>query len=93
MRLVWPANTVVAKAYLDQLGRTKGIQPERARAVTNALDKADKSKSAKDKTVAATELNSLATQLESDAGAATGRDAMRLKSLAATIKSRATALR
>jgi hypothetical protein len=93
VRLVWPANTVVAKAYLDQLGRTKGIQPERARAVTNALDKADKSKSAKDKTVAATELNSLATQLESDAGAATGRDAMRLKSLAATIKSRATALR
>jgi hypothetical protein len=93
VRLVWPANTVVAKAYLDQLGRTKGIQPERARTVTNALDKADKSKSAKDKTVAATELNSQATQLESDAGAATGRDAMRLKSLAATIKSRATALR
>ena len=30
-RIVWPASSVVARAYLDQLTRTKAIQPERAR--------------------------------------------------------------
>ena len=92
-RPVWPASTVVARAYLDQLGRSKAVQPERAKAVTTALEKADKSKSAKDKAAAATSLGTLATQLEGDAGSATGRDAMRLTSLAATLKSLAAAPR
>src|SRR5207245_9260656 len=39
------------------------------------------------------ELDALATQLESDAGAARGRDAVRLRSLAATIKGRTAKLR
>jgi len=92
-RPVWPATTTVARAYLDQLGRTKGIKPERAKAVTSALEKADKARSAKDKTAASTELTSLVTQLESDGGSATGRDAMRLKALAETVKGRVAALR
>ena len=30
-KVAWPADAVVARAYLDQLKRNKGIQPERAR--------------------------------------------------------------
>src|SRR6476620_2237700 len=29
-RITWPATSVVARAYLDQLGRTKGISPAKA---------------------------------------------------------------
>ena len=94
-RFVWPASSVVARAYMDQLARTKGLSPERAHAVKAALDKADEVHSARDKgaAAAAAQLDSLATQLESDAGAASGRDAMRLRSLAATLKGRTANLR
>src|SRR2546428_13059139 len=40
-RIVWPAATVVARAYLDQLTRSRGIDAERARAVNTAPDKTD----------------------------------------------------
>ncbi|MGH9329796.1 MAG: LVIVD repeat-containing protein, partial [Vicinamibacterales bacterium] len=95
MRIVWPASSVVARAYLDQLTRSKGIQPERARAVKAALDRADELRSGREKDAAARldQLDALATQLESDAGAANGRDAARLRSLAATIKGRTAKLR
>jgi hypothetical protein len=75
-RIVWPASAVVARAYLDQLTRTKGIAPERAEAVKAALDGGE----------AGSELDGLATSLEHDSGAATGLDARRLHSLATTIK-------
>jgi hypothetical protein len=95
MRISWPAASVVAKAYVDQLTRSKGIQPDRIRAVKSALDKADKIKSARDKGAAAsvTELEALATQIASDAGSASGRDASRLRALAETIRGRAAGLR
>jgi hypothetical protein len=90
-RFTWPDSSVVVRAYLDQLGRSQGIQPERARAVKSALDRAD---GAKDKGGAlASQLETLAGQLEKDAAAATGRDAMRLRLLAATLKGRAARLR
>jgi hypothetical protein len=94
-RVVWPATSVVARAYLDQLTRAKGIQPERAAAVTAALERADKLRSARDETAPAVvgQLDALATQLEGDAGAAETRDAVRLRSLAATMKGRAATLR
>jgi hypothetical protein len=94
-RVTWPASPVVARAYLDQLARTKGIQPERAAAVKAALDRADKFRKAGDKDAAAvvTQLDTLATQLEGDARSAAGADAARLRSLAATIKGRTAALR
>ena len=50
---VWPAVPVVARAYLDQLNRSKGILPARATAVSAALGKADKLKSSKDTGAAA----------------------------------------
>jgi hypothetical protein len=94
-RVVWPATSAVARAYVDQLTRSKGIQAERAGAVRAALDRADKVKSGRDRGAAAvvSELDVLATQLERDAGAASGRDAVRLKSLAATVTGRPASLR
>jgi hypothetical protein len=94
-KVVWPASSVVARAYIDQLTRTKGMQPERARALKAALERADGLRTAHDKSATAIvdQLETLADQVESDAAAASGRDASRLKTLAATIKARAARLR
>jgi hypothetical protein len=95
MKITWPASTAVALAYVDQLTRTRGIQPERARAVKTALDRADGLRGGSDRNAAAAveQLEALARQTETDAASATGRDAMRLSSLAATLKARAAKLR
>jgi hypothetical protein len=94
-RIVWPPSVTVARAYLDQLTRSKGIQPERARAAKTALDRADGLRTGKERGAEAVldQLDALAAQLEGDAGTATGRDAMRLRSLAETIKGRVARLR
>jgi hypothetical protein len=94
-KVVWPPSGAVARAYVDQLARTHGIQPERMRAVKSALDRADGIRTGKERGAAATldQLDALAAQVESDAGAAEGRDAMRLRALAATMKGRAAKLR
>ncbi|PYQ90493.1 MAG: hypothetical protein DMG03_00490 [Acidobacteria bacterium] len=86
-RVAWPATAVVARAYLDQLTRGKAIEPERARAVRTAVDRADDARSSRGKSQAAIDqLDGLAAQLDRDAAAAVGRDADRLRSLAATLK-------
>jgi hypothetical protein len=93
-KINWPAATPIAKAYLDQLARSNAIQPDRARAVRSALDRVDGFRTGKERGAAALDqLDALAKQLESDAAAATGRNADRLKSLAATLKGRAAKLR
>src|SRR5205814_4765605 len=38
-RVVWPAASVVALAYIDQLTRSRAIQPDRAREVKAALER------------------------------------------------------
>jgi hypothetical protein len=93
-RIKWPATTLVAKAYLDQLGRTHGITSARARAVKSAIEKADRihAKSDKGAPAAAEGLLGAVTELESDAASATGIGANRLKALAATLKGRAEAI-
>ena len=95
MKITWPATSSVAKAYIDQLTRSRAIQPERTRALTTALDRADGVRSGSDKNAAAVidQLDALAKQVDADAGAASGRDAARMKSLAATITARAAKLR
>jgi len=95
MKVVWPATSVVARAYLDQLTRTKGIQAERARAVRTAMEHADDLRSPQDKNAAAVveQLEAVARQVDGDAASASGRDAMRLRALAETIKGRAAKLR
>jgi hypothetical protein len=90
-RLTWPAVSVVAKAYVDQLTRSRGIQPERARAVSEAMDRAESIRTAADRGApeAVGQLKTLATALEGDAAAAMGRDAIRLRALAETLRARA----
>jgi hypothetical protein len=93
-RIVWPATSAVARAYMDQLTRSKSIQPDRVKAVSAALERADKLRNPQDKAAAsiAEQLGGLASQIESDAGAASGRDAARMRSLAENLKSRAAKL-
>jgi hypothetical protein len=78
-KIVWPETPVVARAYLDQLGRNQAIAAERASAVKAALDRAESGD-------ATEELGALATQLEREGAAASGLDAARLRSLAGTLK-------
>jgi hypothetical protein len=94
-KISWPASSVVARAYLDQLGRTKGIGPARAAAVKTALDRADGLRTGKERNASTIldSLNALADQLQQDAAAAAGRDGVRLRSLAATLKERSARLR
>jgi hypothetical protein len=94
-RFTWPASSVVARAYLDQLTRSKGILPARAAAVKAALDASDGVRTGRERNAAAqlSRLENVGTELETDAGSAVGRDAVRLRSLAATIKARVANLR
>jgi hypothetical protein len=89
-KITWPPAASVARAFLDQLNRSKGISAERAAAVKAALDKTEKDKAAK---AAVDQLDAVGKQVEQDAASASGLDAMRLKSLASTIKARAARLR
>src|SRR5262245_31976103 len=95
MKITWPASTAVALSYVDQLTRTRGIQPDRARAAKTALDRADGLRGGSDHNAAAVveQLDTLARQVEGDAAGATAPDAARLKALAATIRARAGKLR
>jgi hypothetical protein len=94
-RVSWPATSAVAKAYLDQLGRTNAIAPERASAVRNALGRVDELRTGKERDAAARleALTALASQVEADAKSRTGRDAMRLNALAGTLRGRAASMR
>jgi hypothetical protein len=94
-RVTWPASVVVARAYLDQLVRSKAIQPDRAGALTAALDRVDRLRSGRDNAAAAVleQLDTLTSQLERDAASAGAQDAVRLRALASTIKGRTAALR
>ena len=74
-RVAWPATFVVARAYLDQLTRSRGIQPDRAAAIKTALDRTDRARFA-----------SLAEDLEKEAATAPARDAATLRALAGILK-------
>jgi hypothetical protein len=91
-RLTWPPSFVVAKAYIDQLMRTKAIANDRANALRSQMDAAEKG-SGRARTTALDSLAKLVTQVEADAAKATGRDAMRLKALAETVAARSAELR
>jgi hypothetical protein len=94
VRMTWPASFVVARAYLDQLNRTKGISQARATAVRAALDRGDTLQQGQNNRAALDQLDALATQLEGDAGSAGAAiDASRLRAMAATIKARVARLR
>jgi hypothetical protein len=90
------AISVVARAYLDQLTRSKAIDLQRAAALRDTLNRADELQTRRERNVKgiARELESLARQVDSDAGIATApRDAARLHSLAAIVKGISARLR
>ena len=94
-KYVWPANVVVAKAYLDQLNRSKAISPDHARAVVETLGRADTIRSSRDKNASgvAGDLDKLAALLDRDGVAASAPNAARLKALAEMMKERSGELR
>jgi hypothetical protein len=89
-RVTWPATFVVARAYLDQLTRSKALQADRLTAIKAAIDRADRRSPVRADIDA---IDTIASQLEKDAAGAQGRDAMRMQSLASTLKERAARLR
>jgi hypothetical protein len=93
-KVTWPSSVVVARAYLDQLKRSKAIGEARAGAISSTLDRAERVRSNdRGAAPAAAELVTLAADLERDAATASGRDAARLRAMAETVKGRAAQLR
>ena len=73
---------------MDQLSRSKSISAAQVKTVTDALSKADgRSKAAVD------QLETLAGQMDAEAGKASGIDQKRFKALAETLRGRAAKLR
>ncbi|MEW6321351.1 MAG: hypothetical protein AB1635_09705 [Acidobacteriota bacterium] len=94
-RVTWPAASVVARAYLDQLTRSKTLTADRTRAITTALDRVDQLRTGQEPGAreALAQLDTLAAQMEADARAATGIDARRLTALGETLRGRAARMR
>ncbi len=95
-KITWPEDAVVARAYLDQLGRSNGISAARAAAVRAALESAERVQAGRqrDGRAVGAQIEALSTQLESDAGKATSSaDAKRLRAIAANLTSRLPRLR
>jgi hypothetical protein len=79
-KLVWPASYVVARAYLDQLVRDKGVSSDRSSAIARDLARAEKLKGTGERAA----LTQLANRLDQDAR--TASDPTRVQSLAATVR-------
>jgi hypothetical protein len=83
-KFTWPANFVVAKAYIDQLARSNALDSKRLAALNDAIAKTEASHS-RPKDVA--RLHALGMSLDKDAGAAkTPGDAYRMHALAGIMK-------
>jgi hypothetical protein len=84
-KIAWPSQLVVARAYLDQLGRSQALPAKRLDALNKAVIRAQTSKLGK-KDVA--RLQGMAASLEADAaGARNTADAKRLHALAQLLQS------
>jgi hypothetical protein len=79
-KLVWPASFVVARAYLDQLGRNNGLARDRAAAVGRELDRVEQLSGAARQTA----LSQLAVQLDKDVAGAADRE--RVRALAGVVR-------
>jgi hypothetical protein len=62
-KLVWPPSFALARAYVDQLERSKGLSGERIAAIRQSLASAESASGAQRSAA----LNQLATQLDADA--------------------------
>jgi len=90
----WPAHPAVARAYVDQLGRSNALPPARSDALSGALDRAARAMEdeAKDASTAG-ELDTIATALDGDSASASGRSQARITALAETVRGIASELR
>jgi hypothetical protein len=79
-RIEWPASFVVARAYVDQLERGRGLSADRIAAVRGALDRAEREGGEQRRAT----LTALAAELERDA--AGSRDAARVRALTAVVR-------
>jgi hypothetical protein len=79
-RLSWPASFVVARAYLDQLERSRGLGSDRLAAVRAELARAEKLAGPARREA----LTRLATQLGGDAGSSSDRARVRMLAGAVT---------
>ena len=94
-RIDWSARPVVARAYLDQLGRSDTLAAERRLALSNLLDRIDRLATDGTRTDAAlaAELSAAAAELDRDRGGGGGRSRERIVALADTLTSLAERLR
>jgi len=82
-KITWPANFVVARAYLDQLTRSNALPAQRIAAMNTAIANAEASHSSKD----AATLKTMAASLGKEAAAAKApADASRMRALAEIMK-------
>jgi LVIVD repeat-containing protein len=79
-KLIWPPSFSLARAYLDQLERSKGLESGKISAVREALTTAEKASAAERRDG----LTQLAAQLDGDAGAAA--DAGKVRMLASAVR-------
>ena len=84
--ITWPAAFVVSRAYLDQLERNQGLPGARIAELRQALDRAERLQNVAQRQDT---LMQLATEIE--AVAATARDRMRVRQLAASVRRLASA--
>jgi hypothetical protein len=87
-KITWPSTPITARAYVDQLARSNALPAPRVGALKSALDRVDRIRSAQDRGTdkGSADLQALAAELERDAAAAHGRDAERMRALAATLR-------
>jgi hypothetical protein len=86
-KLVWPPTFSLARAYVDQLQRSKDLSTSRIAAVRQSLSSAENVSGAQRRDA----LTQLAAQLDAEAG--TSRDAAKVRTLASAVRDLAAASR
>ena len=86
-KFVWPPSFALARAYADQLERSKGLSADRISAVRGALASAEKASGS----ARSDALNALATQLGSDASSSS--DGAKVQKLVDAVKQLGSAMR
>ena len=81
-RIVWPADVVVAKAYLDQLARGSQVPAAGVQGLRRLLTAAERATGARRKSA----LEGVAARAETLARGATGKDLERLQGIATTLR-------
>jgi hypothetical protein len=79
-KFTWPTTFTLARAYTDQLERSKGLSASRVAAVRQMLDRAEQASGS----ARSTALNQLASSLQGDAGSSS--DKAKVQTLAKTVK-------